>query len=879
MILGKRLCGFAILCLIATQVSAQEKVAILDFDGRGISVIEVETLTDVLRSEMVNTGVVTILERGAMQAILQEQDFQLSGCASDECAVEVGQLLGVSIMMAGSIGKIGATYSIVLRTIDVETGQVMSSLTSRYKGEIDGLLDTMGEIARDWVTDYQRSTGTLPPVTGTLSVQSLPIGGSVGIDGLLVGQTPLLNHEIQVGEHRIVVNLPGYAALDTTITVAENQAVSISAILQRVLVLFAVNTVPPGGRLAIGDTDGFADMGVTPAVEIRLLTGTYRFRIEREGYARVDSSVTISEVDTLLTFYLVPLPAQLAVTTMPYSAVVVMDGDTLGISPLDLMDVPAGIHTFQFYADNYLPTDTTINLAPGSSDSLQVVLAEVHGQLIVNTTPEGVLIIIDGDSVGTTPYDPIRLLPGVHTVNLSHPQYHTVDTLVTIDTAQTVALELPLAAITGQLAIGSTPEGAQVFIDGDSLGTTPIDWTAIIIGGHLFTLEKPGYIRFDTTLTVIEDSVETIAIALTPRGLGLALTTTPAGAAVRIDGVDIGITPIPDYILKPDRYSLLIEKAGYAPVDTGLTVLVGQPIRPFHFDLVQQFEPVDITGSLSAQVSIDGEPLGQLPVSGLRLSVGPHKIEAYQARHLPFSGELVVKVGERNRYNLVMQKKSRFAATAISVVVPGGGQFFNGETAKGASFLVSTAAVGAMALAQSLAYASADRGYIQAVKNYGTASDLGSLTGYRDIALTKHREAQTTLFLQNAYLAAALNVWLVNVLDASDTKYSPYIMSALLPGSGQIKQGKKWRGILFLAISAGSAGMAVITHERMLNASILYDQKMDIYRNAKQLTTAEQARETAEEQYSRVESLLKQRNLALQVAGTVWTLNLIEIWF
>ena len=115
----------------------------------------------------------------AMESILQEQDFQISGCASDECAVEIGQLFGVSIMMAGSIGKVGSTYSIVLRTINVETGQVASSLTSRYRGEIDGLLDRMEDIAKEWVADYQRSTGALPAVTGTISVQSLPANSTV----------------------------------------------------------------------------------------------------------------------------------------------------------------------------------------------------------------------------------------------------------------------------------------------------------------------------------------------------------------------------------------------------------------------------------------------------------------------------------------------------------------------------------------------------------------------------------------------------------------------------------------------------------------------------------------------------------------------------
>ena len=89
----------------------------------------------------------TIVEQGAMGQILQEQDFQLAGCTSDECAVEVGQLLGVTQMLAGSIGKVGSTYSIDLRIIDVESGTIIQSVTHDCGGAIDDLLGQMASSA------------------------------------------------------------------------------------------------------------------------------------------------------------------------------------------------------------------------------------------------------------------------------------------------------------------------------------------------------------------------------------------------------------------------------------------------------------------------------------------------------------------------------------------------------------------------------------------------------------------------------------------------------------------------------------------------------------------------------------------------------------
>ncbi|MFL3051299.1 MAG: CsgG/HfaB family protein [Candidatus Neomarinimicrobiota bacterium] len=115
-------------------------VAIIDLEGRGISALEAQTLTDRMRSELVSTGAVTIVERGQMAEILDEQGFQQTGCVSSECAVEVGKLLGVSQMATGSIGKIGSSYTIDVRMFAVEDGAIVRSVNRTYSGPIDGLI-------------------------------------------------------------------------------------------------------------------------------------------------------------------------------------------------------------------------------------------------------------------------------------------------------------------------------------------------------------------------------------------------------------------------------------------------------------------------------------------------------------------------------------------------------------------------------------------------------------------------------------------------------------------------------------------------------------------------------------------------------------------
>lgn len=115
-------------------------VAILDFEGKGISVQEVQTLTERMRTEIGNTNAVRLIERKAIESIMAEQGLAQSGCVSDECAAEVGELLGVQFMINGLLGKMGDSYTIDAKMFSVETGETVRAVNTTYEGEIQGLL-------------------------------------------------------------------------------------------------------------------------------------------------------------------------------------------------------------------------------------------------------------------------------------------------------------------------------------------------------------------------------------------------------------------------------------------------------------------------------------------------------------------------------------------------------------------------------------------------------------------------------------------------------------------------------------------------------------------------------------------------------------------
>jgi len=90
---------------------------------------------------------VRLIERKAVENIMQEQGLQQSGCTTDECAAKVGKLLGVQFMISGSIGKMGKSFTIDTKMFSVETGETVRSKSATHKGDVSGLLTEMEILA------------------------------------------------------------------------------------------------------------------------------------------------------------------------------------------------------------------------------------------------------------------------------------------------------------------------------------------------------------------------------------------------------------------------------------------------------------------------------------------------------------------------------------------------------------------------------------------------------------------------------------------------------------------------------------------------------------------------------------------------------------
>ena len=133
---------FAFIVSTALLFSQDKKpqVAVMDIEDPTLQKHESVALTERLIHYLEQTELYTLLDRGMTAAILQEQGFQQTGCTSGECAVEVGQLLGVQKMVSCKIGAVGKYYTISVRLIDVTTGKIEKSVAHDVVGTVEDVL-------------------------------------------------------------------------------------------------------------------------------------------------------------------------------------------------------------------------------------------------------------------------------------------------------------------------------------------------------------------------------------------------------------------------------------------------------------------------------------------------------------------------------------------------------------------------------------------------------------------------------------------------------------------------------------------------------------------------------------------------------------------
>ncbi|HEY5921797.1 MAG TPA: PEGA domain-containing protein [Kofleriaceae bacterium] len=112
--------------------------------------------------------------------------------------------------------------------------------------------------------------------------------------------------------------------------------------------------------------------------------------------------------------------------------------------------------------------------------------------VVVNTTPAGSIVEIDGTKLGPSPIT-VAATCATHTLAISHARYKSQTKEVTLTEGKAESVEVTLQRPTHIVTVTSNPSGATILIDGRRAGTTPTKMS--VLGFVTINLEfkKTGY--------------------------------------------------------------------------------------------------------------------------------------------------------------------------------------------------------------------------------------------------------------------------------------------------------------------------------------------------------------------------------------------------
>lgn len=144
----RKIIFFTLMFIMLSNLHADKmRIAIMDIQPIDVSKNTARAVSDLIRTELFNTGYFRVVERSEMKSILKEQGFQMSGCTDTECAVQMGRLLSARKILVGSVSKLGKSFIINARIVDVEKGEMEFGEKAKAKDE-DNLDIAVEEFAR-----------------------------------------------------------------------------------------------------------------------------------------------------------------------------------------------------------------------------------------------------------------------------------------------------------------------------------------------------------------------------------------------------------------------------------------------------------------------------------------------------------------------------------------------------------------------------------------------------------------------------------------------------------------------------------------------------------------------------------------------------------
>ncbi|MBO5814100.1 MAG: PEGA domain-containing protein [Alistipes sp.] len=198
----------------------------------------------------------------------------------------------------------------------------------------------------------------------------------------------------------------------------------------------------------------------------------------------------------------------------PKNAVVMIDGEVQSTQEGFVQALlPNGAHNYRIMAKGYHEQSGSFTV-DGAKVTRKFVLKADAAMVTITAGGEGAEIWVNNERKGTSPWRG-QLLSGNYLFEARKAGHRTTSlpqSITSNPAEQSYTLDAP-TPIVGSVTITSVPAMADVFVDGKSVGQTPL-YTDLLAGEHTLELRRKEYATASQKITVTEGKTASLNITL-----------------------------------------------------------------------------------------------------------------------------------------------------------------------------------------------------------------------------------------------------------------------------------------------------------------------------------------------------------------------------
>ena len=314
--------------------------------------------------------------------------------------------------------------------------------------------------------------------------------------------------------------------------------------------------------------------------------GEYTLRAFKQCYQPLEQGVQVTdERSQTLNFSMEKLPGQVSLrvhqagnSSIPVEgARVSIDGEEVGIAPLQGVEAKPGHRLVEIFSGNYQDLKTHMEIEGcGVSQSFEFALVPGWAEITIGSVPTGAYVSVDGNKVGETPLK-FQLLPGAHNLEIGADRYKSWRTELVVNANQPQVLDnIRLLPADGTLALSTKPAGASVTVGDRYAGKTPLKIPLSPNTAHQLRISKAGYKKVARKVKVSSAHVKELTVQLVAIKGVVYLIVEPGDAELVLNGKSWGRVR-PELHLTAVEHRLEIKKEGYESFLTRITPRPGFP--------------------------------------------------------------------------------------------------------------------------------------------------------------------------------------------------------------------------------------------------------------------------------------------------------------